>query len=331
METLKNKNVLVTGAGGFIGSHLVGTLVPLCKKVTALVHYDSRANWSNLEFLPEEILKNTDVIPGDVTDGYCMRNLVKGNDIVLHLAALISIPYSYRAPESFFVTNTLGTIKILESCLQENVEKLVITSTSETYGTAQTVPMDENHPLQAQSPYAASKIGADKAAESYCNAFNLPVVTLRPFNTYGPRQSARAVIPTIITQALSDSSEIRLGSLSPIRDLTFVQDTVRGFIMAAIAGGVDGEVFNLGTGEGVSIGELTDIIQSLIGCNKTVITDEERIRPEHSEVMRLLSDNAKATRMLGWRPRYTLQEGLMETIDFIKRNLSFYKTGRYMV
>lgn len=330
MDVLKNKNILVTGAGGFIGSHLVEILIPLCKKVTALLHYDSRSNWGNLDYLPDELLKEADVHSGDVTDGYCIRNLVKGNDIVLHLAALISIPYSYRAPESFFITNVLGTINILEACLVENVEKLVITSTSETYGTAKIVPMNEEHPLQAQSPYAASKIGADKAAESYYNTFNLPAVTLRPFNTYGPRQSARAIIPTIISQALSDAAEIRLGSLTPIRDLTFVRDTVHGFILAALASGAAGEVFNLGTGNGVSIGELVDIIQNLAGTNKPVITDQERIRPEHSEVMHLLSDNTKAMRTLGWKPRYSLEEGLAETIDFVKKNPSFYKTGRYM-
>lgn len=329
MDALKNKKILVTGAGGFIGSHVAETLLPLSGHVRAMIHYESRPEWGNLEFLPSDAKNQLEVVAGDITDPHCVQNAVEGCDIVLHLAALIAIPYSYKAPTSYFQTNVLGTLNILEACRRREIEKVVVTSTSETFGTARTVPMSEEHPLQAQSPYAASKIGADKAAESYYCSFDLPVVILRPFNTYGPRQSARAIIPTIISQVLADAPEIRLGSLTPVRDLTYVADTVQGFLRAAALSGGVGKSINLGVGEGVTIGDLVNLIQDILGTEKPVITEQERIRPEKSEVTRLISDNTQAKQLLGWEPRYSLREGLSETIAFVKNTPAFYKTGKY--
>lgn len=331
MCDLQNQQVLVTGAGGFIGSHLAEALVPRCAKVTALIHYDSRPHWGNLEFLPREILDSIEVISGDVSDPHFMRRLVEGRGVVFHLAALIAIPYSYISPTIFFNTNVMGTLNVLEACRESGVKRAIFTSTSECYGTARSVPINENHPLQAQSPYSASKIGADKAVESFYCAYGAPVVTVRPFNTYGPRQSARAIIPTIISQTLSDSPVLQLGTLSPVRDMTYVSDTAAGFIAAAEAEGVEGEVINLGFGEGYAIGDLVERIFSLTGVRKEIVCQEQRIRPEKSEVMRLISDNTRARERLGWSPKVGLDEGLQNTIEFVKSRPDFYKANQYSV
>lgn len=331
MNDLTNQKVLVTGAGGFIGSHLVEALVPLCAKVTALIHYDSRPHWSNLEFLPSQVIDSIEVVAGDLTDPHFMRRLIEGHDTIFHLAALIAIPYSYAAPTVFFSTNVLGTLNVLEACREAGVKRAIFTSTSECYGTALTVPISETHPLQAQSPYSASKIGADKAVESFYCTYGVPAVTIRPFNTYGARQSARAIVPTIISQTLSDSPSIQLGSLSPVRDMTYVSDTVAGFIAAATADGIEGEVINLGVGEGYTIGDLVERIFHLTGVRKEIVCQSERIRPEKSEVMQLISDNSRAKNRLGWKPEVSLDNGLQKTIEFVKEHPDFYKTNRYVL
>jgi len=324
------KRALVTGAGGFIGSHLSEELVKLGAKVRALVHYNSRNDWGLIELLPEEVKQELEVVTGDIQDPYMMRKAVKDCDIVFHLAALIAIPYSYIAPESYVNTNVKGTLNLLQACLEEGVEKVVHTSTSETYGTAKYTPIDENHPLQGQSPYSASKIGADKIAESFYLSFDLPVATIRPFNTYGPRQSARAIIPTIITQVLS-SSEVKLGLLTPVRDLTYVKDTVTGFLKVAESDRAVGEVINIGTGSGITIKELAEKIIELVDKDVRIVRDEQRIRPEKSEVMELICDSRKAKELIGWEPRYTLEEGLRETIRWIQDNLDLYKAEIYNI
>jgi len=288
---LKGKQVLVTGAGGFIGSHLTETLLEEGAKVRALVHYNSTGSWGMLEGNRHS---NLAVIAGDVCDPYFCQTLVKGSEIVFHLAALIAIPYSYAAPQSYFQTNTLGTINLLQAAREQKVARFIHTSTSEVYGTAQYVPIDEKHPLQGQSPYSASKIAADKAAESYFCSFGLPVTTVRPFNTYGPRQSARAFIPTVICQALSPKSRVvKLGSLKPVRDLTFVKDTAAGYLVAAIHPKLVGETVNLGVGKGYSIGEVARLIIKIIGTDKKIVVDQQRVRPGKSEVWRLVSNNQK--------------------------------------
>lgn len=324
----KGKQVLVTGAGGFIGSHLVERLVSLEAQVRALVRYNSRNDWGLLELLPREIKESLEVVMGDLTDPFSTYKAVQGCTIVFHLAALIAIPYSYVAPAHYVQVNCGGTLNILEAARQQEVECFVHTSTSEIYGTAQYTPIDESHPLKGQSPYSASKIGADKLAESYYLSFGLPVTTVRPFNTYGPRQSARAIIPTIITQALT-SDTIHLGSLEPRRDLTYVSDTVEGFLKAAGTPQARGEVINLGTGQSVSIGELAQMILKTIGGNKNIVTEQERLRPETSEVWNLLSDNRRAQKILGWTPQVSLEIGLQRTIDYMKENLPRYKSGIY--
>ena len=331
MVHLTGKRVLVTGAGGFIGSHLVQALLPVAGKVTAMLHYDARADWGNLEFLSAEEQDAIEVVAADVTDAHAMRSLIRGQDIVFHLAALIGIPYSYRAPAAYFETNVLGAIHVLEACRDAGVERLIGTSTSECYGTALRVPIDEDHPLQAQSPYAASKIASDKAMESYACSFEMPVVIVRPFNTYGPRQSARAILPTIITQVLSEAPVIKLGSLEPTRDLTYAADTASGFIAAAQAQGVEGELFNLGVGHAVSIGELLELVFEISGIRKPVETDAQRVRPPRSEVMELLSDNRKAKERLGWQPQVDLREGIAQTVDFIRQHMDHYKNRRYAI
>jgi NAD dependent epimerase/dehydratase len=328
---LKEKKILVTGAGGFIGSHLTEELIKLGANIRAFVHYNSRNEWGLLELLPNEIKNEIDVFSGDIQDNIAVRKAVKDVDVVFHLAALIGIPYSYTAPESYINTNVKGTLNVMQACLDEGVEKVVHTSTSEVYGTAKYVPIDEKHPLQGQSPYSASKIGADKIAESYFLSFNLPVATIRPFNTYGPRQSARAVIPTIISQGLS-SGIIKLGSLTPIRDLNYVKDTVDGFIKVAESSKSIGEVINIGNGKGVTIGELAEKITTLIDKpNLKISCDENRIRPEKSEVMELICDNSKAKKLLGWEPKHSLDEGLRETINWIKEHQKLYKSNIYNV
>jgi NAD dependent epimerase/dehydratase len=328
---VEGKTVLVTGAGGFIGSHLVEALVAKGAEVKTLVRYNSRNDWGMLENIPSGVRNNLEVITGDIVDFCVVKKAVKNCDIIFNLAALIGIPYSYSAPESYVNTNIKGTLNILQASLDEGAEKVVHTSTSEVYGTAKYVPIDESHPLQGQSPYSASKIGADMLAHSFFLSFNAPVAIIRPFNTFGPRQSARAVIPTIISQALSEE-KINLGSLTPIRDLTYVKDTVNGFIKVAESDNSIGEIVNIGNGKGIAIGELAKKILLLMGCeNTTIHSDEERVRPENSEVMQLICDNSKAGRILGWSPQYTLEQGLQETISWIKVHKKMYKCNAYNV
>jgi len=322
--------VLVTGAGGFIGSHLVEELVREGHQVRAFVHYNSASNWYHLEALPESVLKSVETLAGDVADAFMVDQAVRDCQMVFHLAALIGIPYSYGAPGAYVNTNVVGTLNVLQACRRHEVERLVHTSTSEVYGTAQYVPIDEDHPLVGQSPYSATKIAADKLVESYWRSFELPACIVRPFNTYGPRQSARAVIPTIIVQALSGET-LRLGSLDPVRDMTYVEDTARGFVAAGRADGVAGEVINLGTGEGFSVGQLVERIGALTGRELTVEQDSARVRPAGSEVMRLISDNTKARRLTGWRPETSLDEGLRKTLAHVERNLGAYKANLYCV
>lgn len=327
----ENKNVLVTGAGGFIGSHLVEELIRKNARVKAFVHYNSRNDWGNLELLPHDLLKKIDIITGDIRDPFCVRNAVKECGIVFHLAALIAIPYSYLAPKDFVDTNILGTVNIMQACKDENITKIVHTSTSEVYGTAIYTPIDEKHPIQGQSPYSASKIGADKMAESYYNSFELPVATIRPFNTFGPRQSARAVIPAIISQILAGKKEIHLGLLSPIRDFTFVQDTVNGFLKIAESERSIGEVINIGSGKGISIGDLLKTIMKLTGTDISIISDDERMRPSKSEVMTLLCNNRKSRELVGWEPTFTLEDGLKETIRYVQEHPEQYKADIYNI
>lgn len=323
-----NKRVLVTGAAGFIGSHLTERLVSLGARTRALVHYNSAGSWGWLD--ESDLRHDFEVIQGDIRDADSLQKAFDGVDIVFHLAALIAIPYSYQAPLSYVRTNVEGTLNVLQASLRQGVERVVHTSTSEVYGTARTVPISESHPLTGQSPYSASKIGADKIAESFHLSFALPVVTVRPFNTFGPRQSARAVIPTIITQALNDRS-IALGNLEPTRDLNYVADTVAGFIAAAESPNAIGEVVNLGTGREVSIGALAQMILKIIGKDLPVITEEQRIRPENSEVDRLCADAGKAKSLLGWQPEHTLEDSLAETISWIEKNTNRFRQGVYVI
>lgn len=327
----QGKKVLVTGAGGFIGSHLTEELVMAGAEVTALIHYNSNSNLSSLKYLEPGILASLNIVFGDITDSFLMSQLSEGKDVVFHLAALIGIPYSYVAPAAYVSANINGTLNMLEAAKSNKVGKLIVTSTSETYGTAVYAPIDEKHPMQGQSPYSATKIGADKIAESYFLSFGLPVCIFRPFNTFGPRQSTRAVIPTIISQVLSDSEEIRLGSLDPVRDMLFVKDTARGFMLAGLEEKSDGEVVSVGTGRGVTIGELVGMIQKICGTNKSVIAYNERIRPEKSEVMKLICDYSKAKNILGWEPLYTLERGLTETIEFMKENKPETDPSKYAI
>lgn len=331
MESLRDVPVLVTGAGGFIGSHLVERLLAEGAHVRALVRYNSRNDRGALEWLSPEQQQHIEYVMGDLKDGEAVRRAVEGCRLVFHLAALIAIPYSYVNPLDFVQTNVLGTAHVLNACRSAGVERLIHTSTSEVYGTARYTPIDEKHPLQAQSPYSASKIGADQLVEAYWRSFNLPVVTIRPFNTYGPRQSARAVIPTIITQALTQEV-VRLGSLEPTRDLNYVADTCDGFVRAALAGPeVLGETINLGQGKEISIGELARRIIKLVGRGQPIVTDPQRVRPPRSEVYRLVADNRKAARLLGWRPQTSLDEGLQATIDYIAAHLERYKADVYNI
>ena len=328
---LKGKKVLVTGSEGFIGSHLTERLLELGADVTALVQYNSFNNWGWLDTFDKDILKNINVVTGDIREYDGMKRIIKGQDVVMHLAALIAIPYSYQSPMAYIRTNVEGTANVLEACRDYDVEKIVHTSTSETYGTALYVPIDEKHPMQGQSPYSASKIGADKIAESYYKSFNLPVATIRPFNTYGPRQSARAIIPTIISQVLTGANEIKLGSLTPTRDFNYVKDTAEAFVKIAESDNTIGEVINAGTGKEISMGEVAQTIFDLVGRDIKIITDQERIRPENSEVNRLLADNTKIKELTGWAPQYSLKDGLAETIKWIEKNMQYFKTDIYNV
>lgn len=330
MSEWTGKRVLVTGAGGFIGSHLTEALARDGATVRAFVRYNSRGDAGLLRQLPADVLSELDVIAGDLRDGAAVARAVAGCDVVFHLGAIISIPYSYQHPLETAETNFMGTLAVLLACREHGVGRLVHTSTSEVYGTAQFTPMDESHPLQGQSPYSASKIGADKLVESFYRSYDLPAVTVRPFNTYGPRQSARAVIPTIITQALT-SDCIQLGSLTTRRDFTYVGDTVSGFLRAGLTPDVGGEEINLGTGDDIAIGELAERVIALVGRPVTIATAAERLRPEKSEVLRLLSDNDRARRLLGWSPVWSLDDGLGQTVEWIREHLDFYRVGRYEV
>lgn len=329
-EFWEGKHVLVTGAGGFIASHLVERLVHRGAQVRAFVRYNSRGDPGLLSMLSGDIFEQIEIVPGDLRDKDAVQRTVDGCSHVFHLGALIAIPYSYIHPIEVVESNILGTLNVLLSARDAGIDRLIHTSTSEVYGTALYVPINESHPLQGQSPYSASKIGADKLAESFYRSFDLPVVTVRPFNTYGPRQSMRAVIPTIITQALN-GNVIHLGNLDARRDLTFISDTVEGFLRAAEANGVAGETFNLGTGSEIQIGDLTDEIISLIGKTIEVVVDPERLRPEKSEVQRLLSDNSLAKAKLRWEPKITLREGLIQTIAWIKEHRHLYHPDLYQI
>jgi NAD dependent epimerase/dehydratase len=324
----QGKSVLVTGAGGFIGSHLTERLVELGAKVRGFVHYNALGTLGWLDESP--FRKDVEVIAGDIADRDSVQSAVNGVEIVFHLAALIGIPYSYKAPYSYVRTNIEGTLNILRSGLDAGVERVVHTSTSEVYGTARHEPIDEDHPLQGQSPYSASKIGADKLAESFHLSFNLPVVTVRPFNTFGPRQSLRAVIPTIIAQCLT-SPKICLGSLHPTRDLNYVSNTVEGFVCAASTDAAIGKTINLGSGRKISIGNLAELIASI--ANRTIIIeqDDERTRPTKSEVGCLIADNTLARTLLDWEPRVSLEEGLKSTIEWMQKNLARYRRNEFTV
>jgi NAD dependent epimerase/dehydratase len=328
---LSGLRVLVTGAAGFIGSHLVEGLVDRECRVRALVHYNSRGSWGHLDELDAEHRNSVEVVLGDVCDAFATSRAIEGCDVVFHLAALIGIPYSYRAAHSYVATNVQGTLNVLEACRTHGVQRLVHTSTSETYGTAQYTPIDEQHPLQGQSPYSATKIGADKLVESYYRSFDLPVATLRPFNTFGPRQSARAIIPTIVSQAL-ERTDVRLGSLKPVRDLTFVTDTAAAFMALASCDAAVGRVVNSGTGKGITIGDLANRVLSLMGCQSTqIVTEPERVRPDKSEVFELICDNRLAATLLGWQPRVSLDEGLGRVIEYIDGHRGQFKADAYNV
>lgn len=322
------RRVLVTGAGGFIGSHLAERLVELGAEVRALVRYTSMGSAGWLDTSPYR--REMEIIRADITDREMVGRAVRGTEVVFHLAALIGIPYSYHAPESYVRTNVEGTLVVLQAALACDVGRVVHTSTSEVYGTARRVPIDEDHPLQAQSPYSATKIAADKLAESFHLSFGLPVTTLRPFNTYGPRQSARAVIPAIITQCLT-GDVVRLGSLHPTRDLTYVADTVEGFIRAAQCVEAAGATINVGSGQETSIGDLARMITELAGRPVAIETQEERVRPATSEVERLLADNRRARALLGWTPQTSLTDGLQRTIEWLSEHLDRYRVGEYAI
>jgi dTDP-glucose 4,6-dehydratase len=327
IENWNNQTVLVTGAAGFIGSRLVEKLTLQGAHVRAFVRYTSRAEIGLLKRLPSEIIEKIEIIRGDLRDNSAVDQAAKSVDTVFHLGALISIPYSYVHPVETMQTNVIGTMNILEAC-RKNGSKLVHTSTSEVYGTALRVPIDEDHPLQGQSPYSASKIGADKLVESYYRSFDVQTVTIRPFNTYGPGQSNRAVIPTIITQALS-GDVVRLGNLDAIRDFTYLDDTVQGFLLAGQTEFWNGETYNLGTGEEISIGAVAELIFKILGKQPKIQVEAERLRPEKSEVLRLISDNQKAKIALKWQPEVGMEEGLKRTIDWISAHLDFYKPEEY--
>ncbi|HSL42288.1 MAG TPA: GDP-mannose 4,6-dehydratase [Anaerolineales bacterium] len=322
------KQVLVTGAGGFIGSHLVEQLAGRGARVRAFVRYNSRGDVGLLRMLPQETLAKLQIISGDLRDGQAIQDAVDGCEYVFHLGALISIPYSYLHTYEVAETNFMGTLNVLTACRRSKTVRLVHTSTSEVYGTARYAPIDEAHPLQGQSPYSASKIGADKLAESFYCAYELPVVTVRPFNTYGPRQSARAVIPVIITQALT-SDVVRVGNLDTSRDFTYVTDTVDGFLCAARAQNMNGKTVNLGTGSEIKIGYLIQKIIAMIGSQARVKVETRRLRPKDSEVYRLISDNRLASEIMGWYPRTDLDCGLEKTIQWIKKHLELYRVGTY--
>jgi NAD dependent epimerase/dehydratase len=323
--------ILVTGAGGFIGSHVTELLVREGHRVRALARYNGRGEIGHLRSLPAELFDRLEIRMGDIGDSFLMRDLVEGCDSVLHLAALIGIPYSYVAPASYLATNVSGTLNVLEACRQAKVRRVIVTSTSEVYGTALYTPIDEKHPVQGQSPYSASKIAADKLAESYFRSFDVPVVTLRPFNTYGPRQSARAVIPTILVQALSGAREIELGNLEPRRDLTFVTDTAYAYLLALTAPDIEGETIHFGQGEAFSIGQIAAVCLKIAGSQAAIVSAERRLRPEKSEVGLLLCDSARAQKLLGWAPQISVERGIALTADYIRPRLSQYRASDYTI
>ncbi|WP_027937098.1 NAD-dependent 4,6-dehydratase LegB [Anaeroarcus burkinensis] len=333
----QGKKVLITGADGFIGSHLTEALVRAGADVRAFVLYNSFSSWGWLEQSPLDVKSNIDVFAGDVRDPHGVKNAMKNCDIVLHLAALIAIPYSYHSPDTYIDTNVKGTLNVVQAARELGIEKVVHTSTSEVYGTARFVPITEEHPLQGQSPYSASKIGADQIAMSFYNSFNTPVSIIRPFNTYGPRQSARAVIPTIIAQLASGKRRIKLGSISPTRDFNYVKDTVNGFLKIAESRKSVGEVINIGSNYEISIGDTARCIAEVMGVKVDIVTDEQRLRPEKSEVERLRAENKKAKELLGWVPEYGgrdgLKRGLQETVEWFcnKENLKQYKADVYNI
>lgn len=324
------RRVLVTGAAGFIGSHLVEALVQRGARVRAFIRYGSRGDRGWLATIAQDAMSEVEIFTGDVRDPLLVDAAVAGSEVLFHLAALIGIPYSYRAPDSYVAVNVGGTVNVLDSCRRHGVGRVVQTSTSEVYGTAQYVPIDERHPLAPQSPYAASKSAADQLALSYHASFGTPVVVLRPFNTYGPRQSPRAVIPTIISQLLR-SSTVQIGSTDPTRDFTYVSDTVDGFIRCAMATGIDGRTIQLGTGHEISVGVLARSIASLLGSELRLNVDQRRVRPGSSEVMRLVSNNALAAATLGWRPQVPLEAGLHSTIEWIRANAHVYRPADYAI
>lgn len=328
-----SKKVLITGADGFIGSHLTETLLEEGYDVKAFTYYNSFNSWGWLDTLSKDKLKEIEVFTGDIRDPNGVREAMKGADEVFHLAALIAIPFSYHSPDSYVDTNIKGTLNVLQAARDLETERILVTSTSEVYGTAQYVPIDELHPYQGQSPYSATKIGADRLAESFYRSFNMPISIVRPFNTYGPRQSARAVIPTIITQLLSGETEIKLGSLTPTRDFNFVKDTARGFIEIAKSDRTIGEEINIATQDEISIGRLAEEMIRQINPNAKIVCDDQRLRPDKSEVNRLLGSNAKIKKLTNWLPSYTFEEGIRETIEWFRKpeNLAKYKADIYNI
>ena len=323
-------NILITGADGFIGSHLTEYLAENTNnKIRAFVYYNSFNSWGWLDTLPKETKDKIEIFAGDIRDPNGVREAMKGIDTVYHLAALIAIPFSYHSPDSYVDTNIKGTLNVLQAARDLDTQRVLVTSTSEVYGTAQYVPIDEKHPYQGQSPYSATKIGADRLAESFYRSFDLPISIVRPFNTFGPRQSARAVIPTIITQLLSGSKEIKLGSLTPTRDYTYVKDTVKGFVSIAESKNTIGQEINIASQYEISIGDLAQELIDLINPDAKIICDEQRLRPEKSEVNRLFGSNVKIQKLTGWKPEYTLSEGLAETVEWMTQNLKSYKTDIY--
>ena len=321
--------VLVTGAGGFIGSHLTELLVSQGYEVRAFVHYNSLGTWGWIDTFPKEIKDHIEIFAGDIRDPNGVKDAMRSCSAVFHLAALIAIPFSYHSPDTYVDTNIKGTLNVLQAARDLGTERVLVTSTSEVYGTAQYVPIDEKHPYQGQSPYSATKIGADRLAESFYRSFDLPVTIVRPFNTFGPRQSARAVIPTIITQLLSGKKEIKLGSLTPTRDFNFVRDTANGFYQIYRSDKTIGQEINIATQKEISIGALAEELIRQIAPDAKVICDEQRLRPEKSEVNRLLGCNEKIMRLTESKPRYTFEEGLAETVSFLRDNLDKYKTDIY--
>ena len=331
MATLQGRSVLVTGGAGFIGGHLIERLVGDGAEVSALVRYNSRGDRGTLDWLDPELVANVNVVPGELRDIESVSHAARGADVIMHLGALIAIPYSYVNPRDYFEVNVLGSLNVAQAALAAGVSRVVHISSSEVYGTAREVPITESHPIEPQSPYAASKVGADKLMDSWHRSFGLPVVVLRPFNTYGPRQSARAVTPTIITQALAGNT-VKLGSLDPRRDLTYVTDTVAGMVAAATSSDdAVGRTIQLGTGEAVSIGQILETVGELLGKRLIPELDEARVRPKHSEVQLLLSDPTLAKTVLGWTPKTSLTEGLSQTIEWISNNASRFRTGEYAI